>query len=339
MLPPSGVTRGLALLSLLSCLSPAFAAEQQVSSYSRAAAAYNERNLDAAFRYAKDAVAEKPQHVEALMLLGQLYYLRQDLKRAKECWEKALKLAPGRKEIRAALDHLDQETGIEKNLSRTDTHPFAIRFAEGQVPVEIDSVRNMLRDAYRQIGQQLNCFPDHAIPVLLYPEADFQKVKSLSHPVAGLYDGKIRLPLRPGILSGSQLQAILWHEYTHAIVHDLSQGHCPIWLNEGLAVSQESRVRTIDVSLVRKAMEEGQLPTWEHLWLQDHYEEASLALYYPTSFLIVQYLVKRSSWREMTQLLEKLGQGTPMQDALRAQYRTDPGVLEKEWRAWLRRNL
>jgi len=312
---------------------------EEVSSYAKAAAAYNERSLDAALRYAKDAVAEQPENVEAYALLGQLYYLRQDLPKAKESWEKALRLAPGRADVRELLAKLERESGVEKNLSRTDTYPFVIRFADAQVPVEISSVREMLRDAYRRIGQQLNYFPNHAIPVLLYPDADFQKVKSLSHPVSGLYDGKIRLPLKAGSLNGDQLQAILWHEYTHALVHDLSRGRCPIWLNEGMAVSQESRVNTLDVGLVKKAMQEGQLPVWDHLWSQQQYDQASLVLYYQSSFLIVQYLVKRWSWSELTHLLERLGQGTPMRDALRAQYHADPAVLEKEWRVWLRRNL
>lgn len=331
---------GLRLFLAFTLLSaPVLAAEQQVSSYSRAVAAYNERNLDASFRYAKEAVAERPGHVEAHILLGQLYYLRQDLKKAKESWERALKLAPGRKDVKEVLEKLEREAGIEETLARSDTHPFVLRFAEGQVPVDTSSLREMLRDAYRKIGQQFNYFPDHAIPVLLYPDADFQKVKSLSHAVGGLYDGKIRLPLKAGALSGRQLQAILWHEYTHAVVHDLSRGGCGIWLNEGLATSQESRVKTVEVGLVRKALEEEKLPSWDSLWSQQQYDQATLPLYYQASFMIAQYLVRRWSWREMRQLLERLGQGTPLRDALRAQYRTDPDGLEKGWRSWLRRNL
>ncbi len=339
--PPSGVTRGLALLLLFSCCPPAFAAEQrqQPTSYSRAVAAYNERDLDAAFRHAKDAAAEQPGDAETHALLGQLYYLRQDLKKAKESWQRALQLAPGRKDLQEALARLEKEAGIEKTLARSDTHPFVLRFAEGQVPVDTSSLRQMLRDAYRKIGQQFNHFPDHAIPVLLYSNADFQKVSILSHPVGGLYDGKIRLPLKPGALSGGQLQAILWHEYTHAVVHDLSLGRCPMWLNEGIAVSQESRVKNVDVRLVRQALEQGKLPAWDLLWSQTGYDPTTMALYYQVSFMIAQYLVRRWNWREMAQLLERLGQGIPMRDALRAQYRTDPAAIEMEWRSWLRRNL
>ena len=77
----------------------------------------------------------------------------------------------------------------------------------------------------------------------------------------------------------------------------------------------------------------------DFLWSQEGYDQATMALYYQTSFLIVQYLTRRWSWKEMVQLLERLSQGYPLRDALRAQYRTDPVVLEKEWQRWLRRNL
>ncbi|MDO8730230.1 MAG: peptidase MA family metallohydrolase [Candidatus Omnitrophota bacterium] len=331
---------GLSLFLAFTLLSvPVLAAEQQASAYSRAVAAYNERDLDAALRYAKEAVSERPGHADTHILLGQLYYLRQDLKRAKESWERALKLAPDRKDVKEALEKLGREAGIEKTMVHGDTHPFVLRFAEGQVPVESSFLREILRDAYRKIGQQFNYFPDHAIPVLLYSDSDFQKIKSLSHSVGGLYDGKIRLPLKPGSLNGDRLQAILWHEYTHAVVHDLSRGRCPMWLNEGIATSQEFRIKNVEVGRVRAALEQEKLPAWDLLWSESRYDQATLDLYYQTSFMITQYLVRRWSWKEMARLLERLGQGTPMRDALRAQYRTDPAVIEKEWRAWLRKNL
>ena len=199
-----GTLLGVACILLVST---GVAAEQQQNSsyYARAVAAYQERDLDAALRYAKEAVLESQQHADAHILLGQLYYLRQDLKKAKESWERALKLAPGREDVKEALERLKQEAGIEETLSRGDTHPFVLRFAEGQIPLDTSSLREMLQETYREVGQQFNYFPDHAIPVLLYSDADFQKIKSLSHPVGGLYDGKIRLPLKPGRLNGDRL--------------------------------------------------------------------------------------------------------------------------------------
>ncbi len=312
---------------------------KEASPFSRALAAYRDRKLDEAYRYAKEAVLQEPGHVDAHALLGELYYLKQDLQRAQECWERALRLAPSRQDIRERLEKLKGEIQVERNLARSDTHPFVVRFADGQVPVDLGALRQLLRDVHRQVGQQFEYFPDHSITVILYPEADFQKVKGLSHQVAGLYDGKIRLPMRHGRMSEKELARILWHEYAHALVHDLAKGACPLWLNEGIATAQEGRVAPVDLAAFRHAQRQGKVPSWDDLWSAQQYREETLPLYYQTSYLLVSYLVKRWSWRDLVQLLGRLGQGYPIADALRTVYRTDPATLEQEWRDWLRRRL
>ncbi len=315
---------------------PVFAEEQPA--FSRALAAYEQRDLDKALEYAREAVRKNPGHVDAQILLGELCYLRQDLTGAREAWQKALQLAPGRTDVRERLKRLQQESSVEQSLARSDTRPFVLRFADGQIPIDLGSLRLMLRDTYRKVGQQLDYFPEHTITVILYPEADFEKVKSLSHPVGGLYDGKIRLPLKPGRMTGGRLERILWHEYTHALVHDLGKGRCPLWLNEGIAQVQEARVQPVDVTLFRTAWKQKQLPAWDSLWNATEYQAASMAVNYQTSYVIAQYLVKRWGWSELVGLLQKLGQGYPMSDALKAQYKEEPAVIEQEWRSWLRRN-
>ena len=327
----------LCFLSSVFCpLSSVFAEE---SSFSRAMAAYNERDRDRAFQFAQQAVRESPQHVDALALLGELYYLRQDLKKARECWENVLRLAPDRQDVQQRLDKLKKEQVVEQGLARSDTHPFVVRFADGQAPVDVGELRLMLRDAYRQVGQSFNTFPDHSITVLLYPEADFDKVKGSSHQVAGLYDGKIRLPLSPGRQTSGYLQRVLWHEYTHALVHDLAKGNCPLWLNEGIAQLQEARVQPINLTLFRAALEKETVPPWHFLWDQTEYDPASMQLNYQTAYVIANYLVKRGSWNGLAGLLRRLGQGYPIRDALRAQYGSDSAALERDWLLWLRRNL
>ena len=313
-------------------------AEEALSAFSQAMAYYQDRKLEQALEQAKEAVRQNPGHVDAHFLLGELYYLRQDLAKAEESWERALKLAPQRKDVQERLERVRQELKIEKDLTRSDTHPFVVRFAQGQSPVDLGELRQILRDTHRLVGQQMGHFPDHNITVILYPEKEFQQVKGVSHQVGGLYDGKIRLPLRSGNLASTELKRVLRHEYTHSMVHDLSLGKCPLWLNEGIATLQESRIRTPDLSEARAAFRAEKLPVWSALWDQP-YENTNLALHYQTSYLIARYLVERWNWREMVGVLGLLGQGYPIADALRAQYKEDPAVIEKKWLRWLQRQL
>ncbi len=328
-------------LALESTLTTPWAWAKQSSTYAKALAAYKDRKLNKALRLAKQAVHEAPNNVNTHVLLGELYYLRQDLRRAKKSWEKALKLAPNNKKIQQLLAKLGREETVEKTLKRSDTHPFVLRFASQQTSVDLSALKQTLRDAYRKIGQDFEHFPEHSITVLLYPEADFAKVKQLGHNVGGVYDGKIRLPLKGRQTTSRELKRILWHEYTHAVVHDLSKGRCPRWFNEGIATQQEARVVPVDVRVARAAFAQEKLPSWRTLWGTGTagYKQGVAQLNYQTAFLVVRYLVKRWSWRDLSKLLKRLGEGTPFQQALKAQYRSDPETLEHDWLQWLKREL
>ncbi len=319
-------------------LTAAFA--EETSSFSKGLAAYHDRKLDEAYQFAKEAVREEPRHVDAHLLLGELYYLRQELNKALEELELAAKLAPSREDIQKSLAKVRRELKVEKGLSRSDTYPFVVRFAQGETPVELGELRGLLRETYRLVGQPFQYFPSYAITVILYPEKDFEGVKGIAHQVAGLYDGKIRLPLTKNLKATGSLKAILWHEYTHVIVHDLAKGKCPTWLNEGIATAQEARVRAIDLAPVRLAFRKGALPSWDTLW-QEAYSgsAASLPALYGQGYLIVQFLVKKAGMPALLSLLKRLSWGVPILDALKAEYHVDPATLEKEWLAWARRTL
>ena len=321
------------------CLPTAVYAEE-LSPYAKAMGAYHERRLEEALRYARQAVKQDPGHVDAYALLGELYYLRQELAQAKASWEQALKLAPSRQDLRERLATLQREATVEGDLARHDTYPFVVRFAEGQTPVDLGDLRLLLRDTYRMVGQQFNYFPDHAIAVILYPQGQFEQVKGLSHRVAGFYDGKIRLPMTAGLRTSQGLQRVFWHEYTHAVVHDLAKGKCPLWLNEGLAMVQEARVQPPDLDEMRQALQAKRLPSWSQLWQETEHSAAdSLEVRYGEAYLIAHYLVKLRGWTQMAGLLKRLSVGVPIDDALKAEYRRPQAELEREWLAWARREL
>ncbi|MBI3332563.1 MAG: tetratricopeptide repeat protein [Candidatus Omnitrophica bacterium] len=317
---------------------PPAAFAEESSPYSKALAAYQDRRLKDAFTYAKEAVRQEPEHVDAQVLLGELYYQRQDLGRAKESWQRALKLAPSRQDVRDRLEKLEREAKVESGFARNDTAPFVVRFAEGEVPASLTDLREFLLETYRLVGQQMGYFPNHPITVLIYPAEGFKQVQGLSHQTAGLYDGKIRLPLRDGEGADLELKRVFWHEYTHALVHDLAKGKCPVWLNEGIATLQEARVLPINLQPVREAYEGKKLIPWDQLW-KEEYAQGELELHYAQAYSIAQYLAKRWGFRKLESLLNRLGEGYPLADAFRAEYRMAPAAIEKEWLTWLRRNL
>jgi len=94
---------------------------------------------------------------------------------------------------------------------------------------------DVLNQAYVEVGMNLNSYPPGQIPVLIYTRRDFSRITASPGWAAGLYDGKIRIPLGGVNRVSAPLRAILFHEYTHVVVRTLSGNRCPTWLNEGMA--------------------------------------------------------------------------------------------------------
>ena len=86
------------------------------------------------------------------------------------------------------------------------------------------------------------------------------------------------------------------------------------------------------------ALRERKLFPWDQFW-DKPYEESQLHLCYEQAYVIAQYLVKRWGWEKMVGLLNRLGQGYPIADAIRAEYKSDPADIEKEWLSWAKRQL
>ncbi len=334
----------LVLIAIPLLFLPLHLLAKENTSYEQALAAYREHHRDKALSFAQAVVREEPENVEAYVLLGQLYYDRQELQKARENWERALKLSPSRQDIKEALDRLGREEPIESLLDRTDTYPFVVRFSEWRMPLDVKQLRNLLRTVYRLSGQQFRYFPNYPIPVIFYEESDFERLKGLSHKVGGLYDGKIRLPIPQSVIGDSlsasdHLERVLWHEYAHLIVHDLAKGRCPLWLNEGIAVFQEDHVASRSLQQFKLAFDAQKIISWEQLWTEQQYPAESVELRYEEAYLIVRYLAERWGWVKMVDLLHRLDQGYSFPDAFKAEYKLTVSLLEKQWREWVFRLL
>lgn len=345
------VIRCLMVLSFMTCGGPASAQSPDPADLllDKAIRAYENRQYDLAYRYAMEASYKPSPRVDTFVLLGELQYLRQELAAAKQTWERALTIDPTRADVRQRLAQLAKELPVEQKLARSDTHPFVVRMAEGDASVDLTELREQLREVYRLVGQHFDTFPNYPIAVIAYSRADFGTTQSAPHQVQGLYDGKIRVPLPTGARAGDALRRVLWHEYAHVLIYDLTKGRCPMWLNEGLATLVETRVHPFPVEAFRKALEApaaagtGELApdvvSWDLLWRESAYQERVMEARYAQGYLIAQYLVRIGGWPQMVRVLKRMGQGASLGEALRVEYHQEPAQLEAEWWNWVRREL
>lgn len=285
------------------------------------------------------ALSLQPEFPEAYALLGEVEYARQDLKAAKAAWQQALKLDPSRADVTQRMQRLEQELPVEGGFDKIAQAYFDLRFQEDQLARSTGfDLRDLLLRARREVGSDFAYWPKYKLVVLIYSADNFRKLrKETPEWVGGLFDGKIRVPLPGGQLDAATVQQILYHEYTHALVHDLTQGRCPTWFNEGLAEYEGFRNGTPRFDQVAAAMAQNRLVPWSQL---DDLFSAGMpvervALGYQQSHSIVRYLVERYGFWRIRRILKAVATGTPWQDAAAKEFSLKPARLEENWRQWL----
>jgi hypothetical protein len=143
------------------------------------------------------------------------------------------------------------------------------------------------------------------VTVILYGERDFAVATGAPSWVGGLYDGKIRIPVRGVTGRERELKRILFHEYTHALVYSVTPV-CPRWVQEGLAEScAGSRLLKIGQIIPLERLENAS--SW---W---NGESAPLA--YRESHAAVAALIDRFGLDRLKEFLRALGRDEPLPEA------------------------
>jgi tetratricopeptide (TPR) repeat protein len=205
------------------------------------AAALERRDADARAACEK-ALAIDPGLVQARALLGQLLYRSDDLAGAIRTYEALLAASPDEATARAAQSTLERwrrEAELHDRMQQAIGSHFTVAF-EG--PAEADVAAQAIESldrAYWRIGQLLSVYPSEPISVMLYTTEQFRDITRSPAWAAGSYDGTIRVPMRGALDTPGELDRVLSHEFTHALIRTLARRGVPAWLNEGLATALE----------------------------------------------------------------------------------------------------
>jgi len=243
--------------------------------------------------------------------------------------EKSLDYAEAALEIDKNNDLLALKSLLEREIKAMDGYGhskrvnFNVVFSKFEHSRAKQLVIEYLEEAYRSIGRRFDFYPANPITVILYNEKNFFDVTRSPSWAGGLYDGKIRLPI--GGIEGyrAELRRILFHEYTHALVHALIRPHrCPTWLNEGLAeYFSNKHGNTIGQIIPLAAMEKG-FPSGDP-------NMAYLA--YLESYSAVSYLVDRYKLYSIKEFLQAMGKGEDLETAFSAKFFISYDQFLKTW--------
>jgi tetratricopeptide (TPR) repeat protein len=288
-----------------------------------------------AVRALEDAARRWPDQALAHDLLARALYRLGENARAIAAWERALALDPQNEHARGALDRARREEEVEGGLVvDLGAAHFSIKY-DGAADMALGRlVAQTLEAAYNDVGALLGRYPRNEVAVVIYPGRTFRATTGAHGWVAGLYDGKIRVPAQ-GLAEAPahEVRRVLTHEYAHALLRAVGGPRVPAWLQEGFAQVAEGRSRDDARRLLRRDA----VPALARLgesFASEADPERARALYAAACDLAHE-LLGRGGAPLLADLLDRLGRGDALDDAARAIYGVRLDELEAAWRATL----
>ena len=266
------------------------------------------------------------------MVIGRIEYDNQKIAAAKRAFEAAYKADPSYPGAKTWLDKVKREAKVEKKFAKTRNSFFELRYNTKNIDKKTaDGLRVAMDTARQVVGRDFGFRPKHKIVVIIYSTSDYKKLDR-PHWSGGSYDGKIRLPL-DGQHNLKYAIATLFHEYTHAIIHDMARGNCPGWLNEGLAQLQGYKIDGNPIRELPSAAKDDRLISLDSL--SDAFQSGStrtVTLGYEQSHLLTEHLVKKHGYRGIKRVLAELAKDVPFEVAARKAFRQPLDQIEAKWR-------
>jgi tetratricopeptide (TPR) repeat protein len=266
-----------------------------------------------------EGLSQAPDSADLHELLGDLRDAEERVDDAVREWKEAFRLSPSDRRREKILKG-ERELHAGRDYGFTATAHFNIRYDGDIAPTLAEEITDYLEERYRDLSDSFRHAPPQPINVLLYPDRQFRDVTLAPESVAGLYDGKIRVPLGGISRVDERARQLLVHELTHAVVHSKTRGNCPRWLHEGLAQLMEGRTLTRAATGEVRRLVVSDPPTWE-----------TRGFTYPAALSLTQYLESRRGLGGIVVLLENLADGLDLDAALKDAFSDDYATLCRRW--------
>lgn len=214
-----------------------------------------------------------------------------------------------------------------KNLPQPQNvieHQFFILTVQSVVtPKTLWYICQLIEKTYNEVGNQLDCFPSDQISISIINTHDAPMPTHVPKWAGGQYDGQIQLNYcaddEPEL---GVLYILVRHEWTHLLVDILTNGNCPIWLNEGLAQTIARPLLSFEKLALQQADKNGTLPTLSEL--SQPFSQLSTSkrkIAYLHSAAIVATLIDEGGYPSIRQLLCLLRNNTSIETAMRQTYK------------------
>ncbi len=304
--------------------------------FNEAVTAFKSGNDGLAITFLKEASLAYKNN-PTLKLLGDIYYRRTELERARLYFGKALAMDPHDAAAREKLQKITKELRLAKTEELKDFEHFEMRCDKG-LPVDANILKGSLERCYLDVGKDFKYFPDSKTIIFIYSQDDFKNVFKLPSGVRAFYDGNIRIPLPGRVLSEGELSRYIYHEYTHAVISALTDNNCPVWLNEGLAMWEEYKDRDDAVFLLfSRFVNEKQvsLNSLYSAFNPDGNAEKEPRTDYLLAYSMVKYIIDNWGIEGMRNLLARIKDGRHFVNAVDDEFLLSEKELESRWKNYV----
>ena len=173
--------------------------------------------------------------------LADMHYKSGDTTRSVEFFQKAYELDPADERLAQTIEKLRTEDEAESGMESKEGRHFLVKFDGAENAVTGHLIGLLLEEAYYKVGSDLGFYPSDILGAVLYSGVRFHDITKSPSWSGAIYDGRIKIPAGGLTEKTEVLERVIFHEYTHAVVHRLSGGRAPTWLNEGLAQYEEDK--------------------------------------------------------------------------------------------------
>ncbi len=267
------------------------------------------------------ALLDHPEDADLHALQGDVYYSEERPEEALAAWQRAFMFRPT-EAVRARIDKLQRERAVDSDYVRSEAAHFTLKYDGERAGTDLSAqILAYLEEQFRDLEGRFDYYPSQPIVVILYPQRQFYEATLAESNVAGLFDGKIRVPIGGLQQINVEARGVLIHELTHAFIAGKSRGAAPRWLHEGLAQYMEGRRTPGSTAAVLARQYRGmQSP---QAWGQ--------TFSYPSALSFVEFLIDREGLPRLVDVLDAIGRGASLDDAFEKGLRETTADLRRAW--------
>ncbi len=322
----------IVLLSIHSCFANGPDKQQEIrSNINKGISLYNEGRNKEALPYLEDVINSGIVHSDVHYVLGEIYYSVNKLQKAIENWEIAQRLSPN-DAIRAKITKAKKERKLDDKLSDKSSCNFVLKYNQDDT-YSSEFVLHILVNTYNELAYDLGWHEYSEFTVILYSKDDFTNILNVPSWAAAIYDGKIRIPFQYATLNIDELESIIRHELTHALLHRIAGNNVPAWLHEGMAQYKDGVDDTTCKNTLRHAVANNLLIPISHLkeGFVHFKDNRKVKIAYAESLGFIEYLIDNYGFYAILDVLKNFNNYKSLDKLFTSVYHLNIEQLENSW--------